>query len=171
MARPDVTRSCTRAADRGGIRNGESLSTCYDSTGRFDDRKMAQGGGTGTCMECSFFCPQFFASSKEFVVGIWLWKGSKIMISCDFVRLFSPRTVGLSGDQFCFVVEAFDNPWLLHDVKPINCMYCLTGLFGNHFQVGLPHVATYELQASNTLPAQETKELQQSLHRPIRTNP
>ena len=46
-------RSAARLGDVADIDTGTSLgsvasSACYDSTGRFDDRKMAQGGGTGT---------------------------------------------------------------------------------------------------------------------------
>jgi hypothetical protein len=32
------------------------------------------------------------------------------------------------------------------------------GLFGNHFQVGLPHVAAHELQFAGTFLAQHTEE-------------
>ena len=58
-----------------------------------------------------------------------------------------------------------------HDVEAIQYMDGLAGLFGDDFQVGLPHVAAHVFQPRAALRTQPAEEAQQGLDLPIPADP
>ena len=56
----------------------------------------------------SRFSVYFKASSAESVGEIWFGKFAESVKESDFNRFFSAKTIGFSGDQFGFVVQALD---------------------------------------------------------------
>ena len=62
-------------------------------------------------------------------------------------------------------------PELLHDVEPVENMKGLRGFFGDHFQIGLPHVAAHEPEPSGALLSEHPEEPKEGFDPPFGTAP